>query len=164
MRAIPKIPRKPVALVAAILGGLAAGLGVYAFDYGEGLSYFSKDPRACANCHVMHDEYDSWQKGGHHQAATCVDCHLPHDFIPKYIAKADNGFWHSKGFTFMDFHDPIQIKRRNPPERLPALPRGLCPRTRRRQPLARRGNPSMRALPPRRRPRRAILTTNLNPP
>ena len=31
----------------------------------------------------------------------------------KYLAKADNGFWHSKGFTFMDFQDPIQIKPRN---------------------------------------------------
>ena len=34
-------------------------------------------------------------------------------FVPKYIAKADNGYRHSKGFTFMDFHDPIMIKPRN---------------------------------------------------
>ncbi len=104
---------KILALMAAALFGAASGLGFFAFDYGEGLSYFSTDPRACANCHVMHDEYDSWQKGGHHQAAGCVDCHLPHDFVDKYIAKADNGFWHSKGFTLMDFQEPIQIKPRN---------------------------------------------------
>ena len=24
-----------------------------------------------------------------------------------------NGFWHSKGFTLQDFHEPIQIKPRN---------------------------------------------------
>jgi cytochrome c nitrite reductase small subunit len=113
MRRLPAIPWRPLAVIAAVLLGVAGGLGFYAFDYGEGLSYFSKDPRACANCHIMNDEYDSWQKGGHHQAAACADCHLPHDFIPKYIAKADNGFWHSKGFTFMDFHEPIQIKPRN---------------------------------------------------
>lgn len=102
-----------LALSAAILTGGAAGLGFFAFDYGEGLSYFSTNPAACANCHVMDDQYDSWQKAGHHQAAGCIDCHLPHDFVPKYLAKADNGFWHSKGFTFMDFHEPIQIKPRN---------------------------------------------------
>ena len=32
---------------------------------------------------------------------------------PKYIAKADNGYRHSKGFTFMDFHEPIMITARN---------------------------------------------------
>lgn len=102
-----------MALAAAIAFGAAAGLGMYAFDYGEGLSYFSKDPRACANCHVMQEQYASWQKAGHHQVAACADCHLPHEPVPKYLAKAENGFWHSKGFTFMDFHEPIQIKPRN---------------------------------------------------
>ena len=90
-----------------------AGLGAFTFRYGEGLSYFSTDPRACANCHIMNDQYDSWQKGQHHAAATCVDCHLPHDFVAKYIAKADNGYRHSKGFTLQDFHEPILIKPRN---------------------------------------------------
>jgi cytochrome c nitrite reductase small subunit len=100
-------------MLVAVLVGVTAGMGFFAFDYGEGLSYFSTDPKACANCHVMWGQYDSWQKAGHHQAAGCIDCHLPHDFIPKYLSKADNGFWHSKGFTFMDFHEPIQIKPRN---------------------------------------------------
>lgn len=31
----------------------------------------------------------------------------------KYIAKADNGYRHSMRFTFMDFHEPIQIIPRN---------------------------------------------------
>lgn len=102
-----------LSVVVAVLVGSGAGLGFFAFDYGEGLSYFSTDPKACANCHVMGAQYDSWQKAGHHQAAGCVDCHLPHDLVPKYLSKADNGFWHSKGFTLMDFHEPIQIKPRN---------------------------------------------------
>jgi len=97
-------------LIIAVLLGALLGLGTFTFDYGEGLSYFSTDPRACKNCHVMNDEYDSWTKASHHGVATCVDCHLPHEFIPKYIAKADNGYHHSKGFTFMDFHEPIMIK------------------------------------------------------
>ena len=28
----------------------------------------------------------------------------------KYMAKASNGYHHSKGFTFQDFHEPIMIK------------------------------------------------------
>jgi cytochrome c nitrite reductase small subunit len=98
------------ALIVAIALGALAGLGGFTFNYGEGLSYFSTDPRACANCHIMNDQYNSWTKAPHHGAAVCVDCHLPHEFIPKYIAKADNGYRHSKGFTFMDFHEPIMIK------------------------------------------------------
>ena len=94
--------------------GILAGLGVFTFTYAEGFSYFSTDPRACANCHIMNDPYDSWRKSSHHAAATCVDCHMPHDsLVAKLIAKADNGYRHSKGFTFQDFHEPIMIKPRN---------------------------------------------------
>jgi cytochrome c nitrite reductase small subunit len=89
------------------------GVGAFTFHYGEGLSYFSTDPRACANCHIMNDEYASWTQGPHHGAARCVDCHLPHAVVPKYLAKADNGYRHSKGFTFLDFHEPIQITPKN---------------------------------------------------
>jgi len=69
--------------------------------------------KACMNCHIMRPQYDSWSKGSHHAVAKCVDCHLPHEFIPKYIAKADNGYRHSKAFTLQDFHEPIQITPRN---------------------------------------------------
>jgi len=99
-------------LLAGLLGVLL-GLGAFTFRYGEGLSYFSTDPRACKNCHIMNDEYDSWTKGVHHASAKCIDCHLPHAFVPKYLAKANNGYHHSKGFTFQDFHEPILIKPKN---------------------------------------------------
>ncbi len=100
-------------LMLALMTGAILGLGTFTFNYGEGLSYFSHDPKACNNCHVMNDQYNAWQHASHHAAATCVDCHLPISLIPKYMAKAENGYWHSKGFTFMDFHDPIMIKPRN---------------------------------------------------
>ncbi|MBN2580925.1 MAG: cytochrome c nitrite reductase small subunit [Pirellulales bacterium] len=100
---------KSLLLLAAPLG-LLAGVGVYTFHYAEGLSYFSTDPKACVNCHIMNDEYDSWIKGPHHATAVCVDCHLPDDFVGKYLAKASNGYHHTKGFTFDDFHEPIFIK------------------------------------------------------
>lgn len=102
----------PVLFLSAALGTVL-GLGTYTFWYAQGVSYFSSDPRACANCHIMRDPFDSWQKASHHAHAKCVDCHLPHDFVGKYIAKAENGFWHSKGFTLQDFPEPIRIKPKN---------------------------------------------------
>lgn len=101
------------AWILAVALGIAAGAGAYTFRYAEGLSYFSTDPAACVNCHIMQPQYDSWQKSSHHATARCVDCHLPHDFFAKYLAKASNGYWHSKGFTFQDFPEPIRIKESN---------------------------------------------------
>lgn len=100
-----------LAITAAV--GLFAGLGTYTFTYAQGLSYFSNDPRACMNCHIMREQFDGWQKSGHHAVASCNDCHTPKGFIPKYLSKAENGFWHSKGFTLQDFHEPIMIRPKN---------------------------------------------------
>ncbi len=98
----------PVLLAVAL--GTLAGVGGYTFSYAKGLSYFSHEPAACANCHIMQHEYDSWQKAGHHHAAVCIDCHLPQAFVPKYIAKAENGWRHSKLFTTGGFVEPIEVK------------------------------------------------------
>ena len=89
--------------------GVLIGLGGATFDYAEGLSYLSTDPSACANCHIMWPQYDSWQKASHHTAATCAGCHLPAAFPGKCLAKAANGWNHSKGFTLQDFPEPIRI-------------------------------------------------------
>jgi cytochrome c nitrite reductase small subunit len=99
-----------LAVSATVALGIVAGLGAFTFRYAEGLSYFSSDPRACVNCHIMRRQYDGWQKASHHAVATCVDCHLPRALVPKLIAKASNGWHHSKGFTFQDFDEPIRIK------------------------------------------------------
>jgi cytochrome c nitrite reductase small subunit len=104
---------RKIVLAFALLFGVLVGIGSFTFTYGEGFSYFSTDPRACVNCHIMRPQYDSWQKSSHHAAATCVDCHLPHTFFAKYVAKADNGYRHSWAFTFQDFHEPIQMTPRN---------------------------------------------------
>ncbi len=97
----------PLALALAV--GIGVGVGGYTFRYAEGLSYFSTDPSACANCHIMRSQYASWQMAGHHTVANCVDCHLPHATVPKYIAKADNGWRHSKAFTTGNFPEPIEL-------------------------------------------------------
>ena len=101
------------ATVAAILFGLAAGIGAYTFRYAEGLSYFSTDPKACANCHIMQPQFDGWQHSSHHAVAVCVDCHLPHDFLPKYVAKAEHGWNHSVAFTLQNFAEPIRMTQRS---------------------------------------------------
>ncbi len=93
--------------------GFATGIGVYTFVYAKGYSYMSNNPLACANCHVMNEQYDGWQKSSHKSVATCNDCHTPQDFIGKYYTKATNGFWHSYYFTLGGFHEPIQIGERN---------------------------------------------------
>lgn len=100
-------------LALSLLIGVMLGLGLYTFDYAEGTSYLSNDPRACVNCHIMREQYDGWQKASHHGVATCNDCHVPHDLVGKYVAKVDHGYRHSKGFTFQDFHEPIQITPRD---------------------------------------------------
>ncbi len=101
------------AVVFAMLLGMLAGAATFTFGYGKGASYLSNDPETCINCHVMQGHMDSWQHSSHHHVAVCNDCHLPHNFLGKYITKADNGFFHSLAFTLQNYHDPIRIKPRN---------------------------------------------------
>ncbi|WP_257454002.1 cytochrome c nitrite reductase small subunit [Archangium lipolyticum] len=90
--------------------GLAIGIGGFTFTYAKGYAYLANDPAACANCHVMREQYEGWQKSSHHAVATCNDCHTPPGLVGKYATKASNGFWHSFYFTTGDFHEPIQIR------------------------------------------------------
>ncbi|MDQ8187099.1 cytochrome c nitrite reductase small subunit [Pelagicoccus sp. SDUM812002] len=113
--------RLPQSLAAIGLGymvlagslGLASGVGLFTFGYGQGASYLSNKPEACVNCHVMQDYYDTWQKSSHHHVAVCNDCHLSHHPLGKWVTKADNGFFHSLAFTLDNYHKPIRIKPRN---------------------------------------------------
>jgi cytochrome c nitrite reductase small subunit len=100
-------------LVLCLAVGVFIGVGGFTFALARGGSYLSSDPVACINCHIMREAHDSWQKSSHHAMATCNDCHVPHDIIGKLLTKADNGFRHSWGFTFQDFHEPIQVHPRS---------------------------------------------------
>jgi cytochrome c nitrite reductase small subunit len=97
-------------LLLAVCLGVAAGIGGYTFRYAEGLSYFSTNPKACVNCHIMQPQYDAWQKSSHHGVAVCIDCHLPQAFVPKYLAKAENGWRHGEKFTTQAFVEPIVVQ------------------------------------------------------
>jgi cytochrome c nitrite reductase small subunit len=100
-------------ILAGIIIGLAIGLCLYTFVYAKGGSYLTNNPGACANCHIMQEQYDGWLKSSHHSVAVCNDCHTPPGFIAKYMTKASNGFWHSFAFTTGRFHEPIQVHARN---------------------------------------------------
>ncbi len=102
-----------LAFLAAMALGCLTGSGGYTVYRAKGLSYLSDSPTACVNCHVMQEMYDHWQQAAHHTVATCNDCHVPHDLVGKYLAKASNGYHHSVAFTTGDFHEPIQIKPHN---------------------------------------------------
>jgi len=104
---------RAAAVGAAVGVGLLIGLAGYTFVYARGYSYLTNDPAACANCHIMREQYDGWVAASHRRAAGCNDCHTPHDVVGKWATKARNGFWHSFYFTTGAFHEPIQITGRN---------------------------------------------------
>lgn len=104
---------RSLTLVAGVTLGVLIGIGGFTFVYARGSSYMTNDPAACANCHVMREYYTAWQKSSHRSVAVCNDCHTPHGFVPKYVTKARNGFWHSYYFTTGNFPDNIQITARN---------------------------------------------------
>lgn len=108
MKRAARISAASLALSAAL--GTFVGAGLYAFDYAEGTSYLSSDPRACTNCHVMRDHYQAWQHSSHHAFATCNDCHVPDDPLGKYLTKMVHGWRHSKAFTLQNFEEPIRIR------------------------------------------------------
>jgi cytochrome c nitrite reductase small subunit len=111
----PALTRAPLwswLLLAGLFGGVI-GLGSFTFVYAEGASYFSNDPQACVNCHIMRDVYDGWNHGSHKAVAVCNDCHTPHTFFAKYAVKGINGWNHSVAFTTGDFPEPLRITELN---------------------------------------------------
>jgi cytochrome c nitrite reductase small subunit len=107
------MPRKTLAALVGVILGVAAGLGGYTFVYAQGASYLRNDPGACANCHIMNEQYEGWKRSSHHAVATCNDCHTPPGIAAKYASKASNGFWHSLAFTTGNHPEPITIKTHN---------------------------------------------------
>ena len=86
-------------LVACLLG-VVLSLMVYTFYLTEAWAYFSDDPSACANCHVMEAPLSSWTASSHHATAGCNDCHAPRAGLARGIRQAVNGVRHGWSFTF----------------------------------------------------------------
>ncbi len=88
-------------LPVTVLLGTLVGLAILLFDVSQASSYLSDNPATCVNCHVMAPEYASWSNSKHRLAATCNDCHVPHDnYIRHYGFKASDGARHAFMFTF----------------------------------------------------------------
>ena len=104
---------RPAQVTLALIIGAAIGLGGYTFVYAKGYSYLTDDPEACANCHVMREQFDGWTRSSHRAVAVCNDCHTPAGALPKYVTKARNGFWHSFYFTTGGYPDPLRITEHN---------------------------------------------------
>ena len=97
-------------ILLGVIIGISVGIGAYTFAYAKGWSYLTDDAAACANCHVMREQFDGWLKSSHRTVATCNSCHTPANLFGKYLTKASNGFWHSFFFTTGGYEDIIQIK------------------------------------------------------
>ncbi len=102
------ISHRLLVMAVVVLTGAALGLTIYTFVYAKGFSYLTDKPEACGNCHVMREVVTSWRSGDHHHAAVCNDCHVPHNFVGKWVTKGINGFHHSFAFTFTDV--PVAIR------------------------------------------------------
>ncbi|NLC57853.1 MAG: cytochrome c nitrite reductase small subunit [Armatimonadetes bacterium] len=106
-----RLPGAKVAWRASVIAAaILVGTGSYTFWFARGYSYLLDDPEVCINCHIMRDNYHSWDRSSH-QEITCNDCHVPHTLVAKWLTKAENGFHHSVAFTF------------GPPEVIHARPR-----------------------------------------
>ncbi len=98
-------------ILAVSISAILIGIGGYTFIYAKGYSYLLDDPKACVNCHIMRENFNSWQVASHRDIP-CNGCHTPHNTFMKYIVKAENGFNHSLAFT-LDAPEVIQIKERS---------------------------------------------------
>lgn len=89
--------------------------GGYTFYNAKGFSYLSNNPEACNNCHIMNEVYANYMSDPHSlksngkHRATCSDCHLPHSFVSKWIAKAQSGVGHGYAFTFKLDELPVNL-------------------------------------------------------
>ncbi|MBZ0200621.1 MAG: cytochrome c nitrite reductase small subunit [Ignavibacteriaceae bacterium] len=94
-----------------ILLGIMVGLGLMIVKISKAYSYMSNSPMACVNCHVMVPQYTTLRNSSHKNAATCNDCHVPHDNIfETYFFKASDGLRHSYMFTLRLEPQVIVIK------------------------------------------------------
>ncbi|MCL2790884.1 MAG: NapC/NirT family cytochrome c [Desulfobulbus sp.] len=83
-----------------LLGGVAAGVGLYNIYASRVFSYFGSDPSACVNCHIMSVAYKSWERGSHAKWTTCKDCHTPQNSkLAELLFDAKDGLHHATVLT-----------------------------------------------------------------
>lgn len=101
-----KILLMTIALVGAVGSGVyASDSGMHAISFTE---YLGNNPATCNGCHVMDSAYEGWYHGDHKGRANCIDCHLPHDPVPKYLVKAESGYRDITAFVSGNIPDAIR--------------------------------------------------------
>ncbi len=105
--------KSAVIIFLGLVIGIPTGVSTATFVTANGFSYFSKDSRACINCHIMRENFEAWTASSHHTFTNCNDCHTHGSIVSKYGQKALNGFLHSWAFTTGNFAEPIRIKEFN---------------------------------------------------
>ena len=105
-----------IRLLVFAAAGVAAGMAVLVAHVSRATSYLSNVPETCLNCHVMEYAYASWRRSSHADAATCTDCHLPHQNpVAKLAHKAHDGFRHSYMFALRLEPQVIRLARTGVP-------------------------------------------------
>ncbi|MCX7880054.1 MAG: cytochrome c nitrite reductase small subunit [Ignavibacteria bacterium] len=95
-----------------ILSGVLIGTISLIIYLSKFFSYFSDEPSACVNCHIMTPHYATWYHSSHRERATCNDCHIPHEnFIESMWFKFNDGLRHATVFTFGTYPQVIRIKK-----------------------------------------------------
>ena len=101
-------PWQKVTLLAVL--GAFTGMCILAGYMMRAHTYLGDDPSACVNCHIMAPYYATWQHSSHGRdgAATCNDCHVPHEnFARKWAFKATDGMSHVAKFVTHSEHQAI---------------------------------------------------------
>jgi cytochrome c nitrite reductase small subunit len=94
-----------------ILSGLLLGSVIFLFYLSKANSYLSDNPKVCINCHIMGEQFVSWEHSSHRLVANCNDCHVPHNNIfSHYYFKAKDGLRHATIFTLRGEKQVIFIK------------------------------------------------------
>lgn len=100
-------------MAVVVLAGAFVGLSLYTMTISRATSYLFDEPAACVNCHVMAPHYATWFHSSHRAAATCNDCHVPHDNVfNQYLTKAQDGARHAYVFTLRAEPDIIRLNDR----------------------------------------------------
>ena len=89
---------KGISLSVVVSTLIAGALMVIAF---QGVLNATNAESFCISCHEMTIAYDEYKGTVHYKNrigmhATCADCHVPRDFVPKMVAKirASKDVWH----------------------------------------------------------------------
>ncbi len=85
-------PSATKSILSLLLGGVVLGIvGVVAFD---GVMHATSTDKFCTSCHEMDIPYQQVQASTHYSSAsgmraTCADCHIPKEFVPKMVRKIE---------------------------------------------------------------------------